>query len=134
VVPRKQAECYRGTSHYFVLLPINLFRLRVDQVTSDSGLKGRCKRQVIPSSGCDVVSISSETFVEMIDSCSFPSSESSSAGKDDADGEYIAKYLDGLESTVLDQVKGDIDAQVALARQEMYRTRTKHLSIYTLII
>ena len=67
----------------------------------------------------------------MIDSCNFPSQPLCEEVNEDS---YIEKYLDGLDTFALDQVKDSIDAQVALARKEMYELLFAVLTVANIIL
>lgn len=84
-------------------------------VTADAGLKGRCKSLFFPrSENKQIASLDSETFVEMLESMSWPDEPSLKS-----DENNIAEYLDFLDSPDLSKTKDAINAEVALARKEI---------------
>ena len=107
-------------------------------VTADSGLKGRCKKNMVPSSACDMVTIDSNTFIDMLDSIGY---ENVDDDYDDHVGESndyvgnsmmnsstntylriddkIESYLDEIDFNEVKDIKEDIDIQVALARKRL---------------
>ena len=102
-------------------------------VTADSGLKSRCKKNAKPSCNCEVVTLDSNTFIDMLDSIGEEDRNVHvQSGNSDIDI-YMTNHLwnsnhgdDKIESTLeqidFNEVKGtkeNIDAQVALARKRL---------------
>lgn len=86
-------------------------------VTADSGLKGRCKKNIAPSSTCDVVTIDSNTFIDMLESIENEDVDLHKNKHDDDEEEEV--YLNEIDFDEVKGVKEDIDIQVALARKRL---------------
>ena len=88
-------------------------------ITADSGLKSRCKKNMRPSSGCEVISVDSNTFVDMLESIEPDGLEKTEYIGNNSD--KIESYLDDMNENFnldgVDEVKQDINTQVALAKK-----------------
>ena len=114
-----------------------------NKITADSGLKGRCRKHISSSSKSDLITIDSESYIDMLDS--LPSillqnsplsntNETSSQGDGSvvelpteissfmqvsSNKKEIMKYFESINNSDLNDFKEEIDMKVGLARNEM---------------
>ena len=113
-----------------------------NKITADSGLKGRCRKHVSSSSKSDLITIDSESYIDMLDSLpsillqNSPPSDSNGITQGDgsvvdaptkissfiqvsSNKKEIMKYFENINDSDINDFKEEIDMKVGLARNEM---------------
>ena len=113
-----------------------------NKITADSGLKGRCRKHISSSSKSDLITIDSESYIDMLDSLpsillqNSPSSDTNGTSQGDdvvvelpieissflqvsSNKKEIMKYFESINDSDINDFKEEIDMKVGLARNEM---------------
>ena len=113
-----------------------------NKITADSGLKGRRRKHVSSSSKSDLITIDSESYIDMLDSLpsillqNSPPSDSNGITQGDgsvvdahtkissfiqvsSNKKEIMKYFENINDSDINDFKEEIDMKVGLARNEM---------------